>query len=526
MEDYINVNYTNLLYLYNLYMNTPQILTFKNKTDLRGSLIAIDSNFDLPFSIKRIFYIKDLDNLERGFHAHKKCEQILVSIQGNFTLILDDGKREYEFLLDKPNIGVHIPLFHWIKMKDFSKDCIILVICSYKYDEEEYIRNYGDFLNEIKNKNNKIANFSLKEQTTNLKKEILNKIENIIDKNEFTMGKDVSEFEEKFSRYNDSKYCIAVSNGCSALKIAIKSLCLKNPKVITQTNTYVAVPLVCEELNIPYDLIDIDDNLLMDLDKLENYLIENDNSDLDFIVLVVHLYGNCVDMEKLLEMKNKYNFKIIEDSAQAHGSMYKNKKLGSFGDLGCFSFYPSKNLGSFGEGGAIITNNEQYNNYCKLYRNYGSIEKYKWEIIGANERMHNIQGGILNVKLKYLDNWNDCRNKLADIYYNNIIQNDRLRILKPIENCISNIHLFILIVEDRDNFKKYLEDHNITCAVHYPQPFYETEAYKHIILNNFEKMEFYKNKLLTLPMYPELSEESITYICEKINNYYNTENTL
>jgi len=506
--------------------NKPKILTFKNKTDLRGSLIAIDSEFDLPFDIKRIFYIKELDNLERGYHAHKKCEQILVSIQGHFTLILDNGEKEYEFLLDKSYIGVHIPLFHWIKMKDFSKDCIILVICSYKYDEDEYIRNYDDFLNEIeiKNKNNNIiVNFSLKEQTKNLKKEILNKIENIIDKNEFTMGKDVIEFEENFSIYNDSKYCIAVSNGCSALKIAIKSLELQNTKIITQTNTYVAVPLVCEELKIPYELIDIDDNLLMDLDKLEKYLITNNNSNFDLIVLIVHLYGNCVNMEKLLKLKNKYNFKLIEDSAQAHGSMYKNKKLGSFGDLGCFSFYPSKNLGSFGEGGAIITNNEKYSNYCRLYRNYGSIEKYKWEIIGANERIHNIQGGILNIKLKYLDDWNNHRNRLADIYYKNIVQNNKLRILKPIENCKSNIHLFILIVEERDKLKKYLEENNINCAIHYPQPFYETNAYKHFITNNFEKMEYFKNKLLTLPMYPELSEESIKYICEQINKFYKLE---
>jgi dTDP-4-amino-4,6-dideoxygalactose transaminase len=501
-------------------MNNPQILTFKNKTDLRGNLIAIDSEFDLPFNIKRIFYIKELDNLERGYHAHKKCEQILVSVQGNFTLILDNGQKEYIFFLDKSYIGVHIPLFHWIKMKDFSKDCIILVICSYKYDEEEYIRNYGDFLNEIQNKNNRIANFSLKKQTINLKKEILNKIENIIDKNEFTMGKDVIEFEENFSNYNDSKYCIAVSNGCSALKIAIKSLELQNTKIITQANTYVAVPLVCEELKILYDLIDINDNLLMDLDKLEEYLIINNNSNFDFIVLIVHLYGNSVNMEKLLELKKKYNFKLIEDSAQAHGSSYNNKKLGSFGDLGCFSFYPSKNLGSFGEGGAIITNNEKYSNYCKLYRNYGMIEKYKWEIIGANERMHNIQGGILNIKLNYLEQWNNNRIELAKIYYENIKENDNLRILKPIYNCVSNIHLFILIVNNRDELKNYLEKNKILCAIHYPQPFYYTDAYKHIEINNCEKMEIYKDKLLTLPMYPELEKSDVLYVCEKINEFF------
>ena len=177
----------------------------------------------------------------------------------------------------------------------------------------------------------------------------------------------------------------------------------------------------------------------------------------DYIIIVVHLYGNSVNMERLQTLKEKFKFKVIEDTAQAHGSSYNNQKLGTIGDIGCFSFYPSKNLGAYGEGGAIVTNNEAYAKFCKYYRNYGSVEKYQWEIIGANERMHNIQGGILSIKLDYLDEWNLYRNKLAKLYYENIKQNDKLLIVKPIENCISNIHLFVIIVENRDELKTYLE---------------------------------------------------------------------
>jgi dTDP-4-amino-4,6-dideoxygalactose transaminase len=501
-------------------MNKPAYITFKQNTDLRGSLTSIDSEINLPFDIKRIFYISKLDDMERGYHAHRKCEQILIPICGSFNLVLYDGVEEKEFLLDQSHIGIYIPLFHWLKMKDFSKDCIILVICSYKYDESEYIRDYNEFKNEVSKMTfGKINNFSLNTQTKTIKREVIHKIEDIIEKNEFTMGRDVLEFEENFAKYNNTLHCVAVSNGCSALKIAIKSLEVINMKVLTQANTYVAVPLTCEELNIPYELIDIDDNLLLDLNKLETYLIENRDSTYTFIVLVVHLYGNCVNMDRLMELKKTYNFKLIEDSAQAHGSTYKKQKLGTFGDLGCFSFYPSKNLGSFGEGGAIITNNDLYNKYCRLYRNYGSIEKYKWEIIGANERMHNIQGGILTIKLKYLDEWNSNRKKLANIYYETIKENDKLKILKPIDGCDSNIHLFILIVEDRDKLKQYLEEKNIQCAIHYPQPFYYTEAYKHVIVNHCDTMDHFKDKLLTLPMYPELSEDNVKLICEQINSY-------
>ena len=171
------------------------------------------------------------------------------------------------------------------------------------------------------------------------------------------MGDEVINFENKFSKYLGCKYTIGLSNGCAALKIAIKALQLKNPKVLTQANTYVAVPLVCEEGNIPYDIIDIDDNLLLNLDKLDIYLSNSNEDTTNFIIIVVHLYGNSIDWDKLQVLKEKYNFKIIEDAAQAHGSTFKHIKLGNLGDVGCFSFYPSKNLGAFGEAGAIVTNN-------------------------------------------------------------------------------------------------------------------------------------------------------------------------
>jgi dTDP-4-amino-4,6-dideoxygalactose transaminase len=496
-------------------------IKFKMNSDLRGKLIAIDSEFDLPFDIKRVFYIKDLDNLDRGFHAHRKCEQILIPISGSFTLTLDNGNSINEYFLDKPNEGIHIPLYNWLSMKEFTQDCIIMVICSYKYDEEEYIRDYNTFLQEVRKNSNpikkKIYNFSLKEQSKLLKRKILNNIEKIIDSTEFVMGSEVIKFENKFSEYNNVKYCIGVSNGCAALKIALKSLELKNPKVIVQANTYVAVPLICEELKIKYDLIDIDDNLLLDLDKLEEYL-KNYKENNELVLMLVHLYGNCVDMNKLLTLKKKYNFKLIEDAAQAHGSTFENKNLGTFGDIGCFSFYPSKNLGTYGEAGAVITNNKQYYEYCRRYRNYGSIRRYKWEILGGNERMDNIHGSILSTKLDYLDEWNNKRIKLAEQYFESLKEDD-IKILKPIKGCISNYHLFVILTDKRDELKKYLESKNIFTAIHYPNPFYESDAYKHIDSSQCLNMEKFKYKLLSIPIYPELKKEQIIYISNMINNF-------
>lgn len=495
-------------------------LHFKTNKYIGGELIAIDSEFDLPFDIKRIFYIKDLNNIERGFHAHKKCIQILVPIQGSFTLKLDDGFEKKEFNLNKSSEGILIPLFNYLTMSKFSDDCIIMVICSYKYDEDEYIRDYDVFLKEVEEqkKQKPIAIFSLNKQTQLIKKEVMTEIEKIIDNTAFVMGDDVIKFENEFTKFIGCKYTIGLSNGCASLKIAIKALQLKNPKVLTQANTYVAVPLVCEEANIPYDIIDIDDNLLLDLDKLDIYLGNCKEDTANFIIIVVHLYGNSIDWDQLKQLKGKYNFKIIEDAAQAHGSTFKNIKLGNFGDIGCFSFYPSKNLGAFGEAGAIVTNSTKYAEYARYYRNYGSLKKYEWEICGGNERMDNIQGVILNVKLKYLQNWNNKRIVIANIYKNNI-KNSKIRLLESINECESNYHLMIILSDKRDELKEYLEKNNIICAIHYPKPFYKTNAYKNKSYQYCEKMEKYENNLLSLPMYPELEHTKVLSICRIINKF-------
>ena len=207
------------------------MFSFKKNTDLRGELIAIDADIDLPFNIKRIFYIKNMDKLERGFHAHRKCVQVLVPIQGSFTLKLFDGVANSEFNLNKSNQGGLIPLYNWLSMSNFSKDCIIMVICSYKYDENEYIRNYNTFLKEAEEykKQQTIVNFSLNQQTQIIKKEVMIEIERVIDNTEFVMGNDVIKFENAFTKFIECKYTIGLSNGCAALKIAIKALQLKNP---------------------------------------------------------------------------------------------------------------------------------------------------------------------------------------------------------------------------------------------------------------------------------------------------------
>ncbi len=499
-------------------MNDIKIITFFKREDIRGVLIPIESYKDVPFNIERVFFIKNTDEHPRGFHAHMKTEQVLVPVSGSFKVELTDGKDMQTYNLTKDNEGLYFPVGIWLKMYDYSSDCIIFVICSYEYDEKEYIRNFGDFLKYRTRQEQSIKSiqrFDLQKQTKLIQKELYHSVKNVINNNAFVLGKDLQIFEDNFAKYIGAKFCVGCSNGTAAMVCALKALQLQpNDEVIVQSNTYIAAPLAIELCKLKIKIVDIDNTLHLDLDELEKNLTEKIK-----VVLIVHLYGGSADMGRLLELKRRYGFYLIEDAAQAHGSLYNGKKLGTFGELGCFSFYPSKNLGSFGEGGCITTNIEKYANYAKLYCNYGSKQKYVWEIKGSNERMHNIQAAVLNVKLQYLDYWNQQRNILAEIYNEQLSRISQITIPANNTKVYRNYHLYIILIENRDQLLEYLGEQNIHCAIHYPGTFYKSTAFQELNQLTF-KADEYKKKLLSLPMYPELSIKKVNKVCDTIHEYY------
>lgn len=494
-----------------------KFIQFNKRSDLRGSLIPIESYKDVPFNIERIFYIKNMDNLPRGFHAHKKSIQILIPIVGSFDIELTDTFETWRYHLDNDSIGLLVPTYVWLRMENYSDNCVILVICSYEYDENEYIRNYGDFIKYQTDKNMMIKCFDLYDQHKNpaLASDIHKKLNVIIENNQFVLGSDLNLFEKRFAEYNEIKYCIGVSNGTSAIICALKALNLEpNSEIIVQSNTYIAAPLAIDACGHRIKIIDVDETLNIDLNILEKVLSKNTKA-----VLIVHLYGGCPDMHRLLKLKDIWGFYIIEDAAQAHGSTFSGQKLGTFGDLGCFSFYPTKNLGCFGEGGCVITNNIDYYNFIKKYRNYGSKEKYDWEIKGSNERMHNIQAAVLNAKLDYLDIWNNNRKILASIYDKELHNIDEIIIPKchPLLN--RNYHLYVILADKRDELVTYLKNKNIQTAIHYPNTFYKSDAFKDLNKYTFNADKI-KDKLISLPMYPELTKDQVLKVCFEIKKFY------
>jgi len=494
-------------------------IKFNAITDERGTL-SFTQNDQLPFDIKRIFYLTNLSGL-RGGHSHYVCEQILYCLNGSCDLYCTNGKKENNYLINNKSGGFYTPTNNWIEITNFKDNCILLVLCSHLFDKDDYCYDKKLFYKHINEKsspiNAKILLNNIVKHTSPFKNELLSKFDKILSNGQFTYGDETKEFESKFSKYINVNYCVSCNNGTSALILALQSLNLENnSEILIQTNPYVAdaIAIVNNKLNIKW--VDIDeDSLTIDIDKIEENITSKTK-----VILLVHLYGICCDMDKILELKNKYNLYLIEDCAQAHGSMWKNKKLGSFGDIGCFSFYPSKNLGAVGEAGCIVTNNNEFFNKINCLKVFGQKELFNYVFIGNNYKSSNLIMASLNLKLDYLDQFNEKRNNIASVYKNNIITNNNITLLKCNKYNYVNYHLFVIIVENRDKLMEYLTEHNIQCSIHYPNPLYLTEAYNKYLCK-YTTFNILSKKILSLPMYPEMEIHEIEYICNHINTFYN-----
>lgn len=357
----------------------------------------------------------------------------------------------------------------------------------------------------------------LKQSYNNIKDEINNSIQCVLDKGNYILGEEVIKFENNFAKYCGINHFIGLANGTDALDIALQALELDNEsEIIVQGNTYIATCLGVIHNNYKLVLCDCDENTYqISIDDMENKITNKTK-----VLILVHLYGLVSNMDEIINFCTRHNLILIEDVAQAHGAEWKEKKVGSFGLMSCFSFYPGKNLGAYGDAGGIGTNNNELNNKIRMIRNNGSIIKYQHDIIGRNSRLDTIQASILNVKLKYLDENNIKRKYNAELYNKYL---DKLYIKTPfiIENSNPVYHLFVIRAKYRDELQNYLKDKGIETLIHYPIPCGETIALKNInIISPINCINISK-EIVSLPMYPELNEEQIKYICTNINNFYN-----
>ena len=363
----------------------------------------------------------------------------------------------------------------------------------------------------------KIANNKLAPQYKMFKEEYLKKVEEVLDSGWYVLGNEVKQFEEEFAKYNGAKHCVGVASGLDALILAFEALNLnEGDEVIAPANTYIASIMGFTRNGLVPKFVEPDEFYNLDASKIEEAITEKTKA-----ICVVHLYGQIANMPKIMEIAKKYNLYVVEDCAQSHGAMINGKKCGTWGDVGCFSFYPTKNLGAFGDGGAIITNNEKIADEVRMMRNYGSRKTYYFEKVGYNSRLDELQAGLLRVKLKHLDQLTNERRKDAYRYINEI-KNPKIKLPKlSFGNDGHVFHLFVIEVEDRDDFMNYCDKCGIGLKIHYPQPPHLSQAYAYLGYHegDFPITEKMADHVVSLPLYNGLEKEEVDYIIDCLNRY-------
>ncbi|MEN8264156.1 MAG: DegT/DnrJ/EryC1/StrS family aminotransferase [Nitrospirota bacterium] len=360
----------------------------------------------------------------------------------------------------------------------------------------------------------------------------------------FIGGPMVEDFEREFSQYCDTKHCIGVGSGTDALRFALRAAGVQQGDiVITVPNTFIATTEAITQVGALPVFVDIDEETYnMNVEEVREYLevecvfneetgklIKRNTKSPVTAIVPVHLYGQMADMDPILELAERYKLIIVEDACQAHGAEYFSrkdgqwKKAGSMGTVSAFSFYAGKNLGAFGEGGAVTTNHDNIAHKVKMLRDHGQEKKYIHEIEGYNGRLDAIQAGILGVKLKYLSGWNEQRRERAEKYNELLSDLDEIKVPYEPEWTKTVYHLYVIRVRDRHDLQRYLSENGIATGLHYPVPLHLQKAYSNLgyTKGSFPLSEKAASEILSLPMYPGLSEKQQQRVVEKIKEFRN-----
>ncbi len=356
----------------------------------------------------------------------------------------------------------------------------------------------------------------LKKQYQEIKDEILTEVGQALDGMQLFLGKNVQAVEADFAAYCGAEFGIGVGSGTDALHIAIRA-CGIGPgdEVITTANTFIATVEAIILAGARPVFADIDpETYNIDTTQIEKLI--NDRSS---AIIPVHLYGQPANMEPVRELAKAHNLKIIEDSCQAHGAEYKGKRTGSLGDAGCFSFYFTKNLGAYGEAGMITTSDPGFAEQCRMLRDHGQNAKYYHAVMGVNGRLDEIQAAVLKVKLPHLDEWIENRRSIAQAYNKGLPS----QLIKPVEMPWAKhvYHLYVVRTPERDKLKEWLDSKGIGAGMHYPVPIHLQEAWRRYGGEEYSLpvTEKLTKEIISLPIYPELSEEEVNYICECTREY-------
>ncbi|OYQ63080.1 erythromycin biosynthesis sensory transduction protein eryC1 [Pseudanabaena sp. SR411] len=354
----------------------------------------------------------------------------------------------------------------------------------------------------------------LKTQYLSIKDEIDTAVLKVLDSTQFILGSEVAALEAEFANYSQASFGIALNTGTSALHLALLAAGIgAGDEVITIPMTFVATTAaICYTGATPV-FVDIDPvTYTIDVTQIEQAITGRTKA-----ILPVHLYGQSADMDPILEIARRHNLVVIEDAAQAHGAEYKGRRVGSIGDIGCFSFYPGKNLGAYGEGGMAVTNNPEYDQTMRMLRDWGQEKRYHHVLKGYNYRMDGIQGAILRVKMRYIEAWTEARIACA-ANYNELLAESGLGLPSALPHNRHVYHIYAVRSPQRDALQQSLQAHDIQTGIHYPIPVHLQKSYSELghKVGDFPHSEAVANEVLSLPMYPELPIESQTQVAKAI----------
>ena len=347
--------------------------------------------------------------------------------------------------------------------------------------------------------------------------EINHAISKVIQEADFILGREVRLFEEEFAAFCDVPYAVGVDSGTSALELALRAFDIgSGDEVITAANSFIASALGVSHAGAKPVLVDVDPyTYTLDVTAIERAITRRTKA-----ILPVHLYGHPAHMDPIQQLADKHGVMVIEDACQAHGARYKGKRVGSLSHAAAFSFYPGKNLGAYGDGGMVVTNDKKVANRLEMLRNYGQKEKYKHLFRGYNRRLDTMQAAILRVKLRYLEKWNAARRWNASLYQKHL---EGSGVVVPGEagGAESVWHLYVIRTEQRDQLKDHLVSKGINASIHYPVPIHLQPAYQDLghKRGDFPVTEAYAEKILSLPMYAELTGRQIEFVAQTISEF-------
>jgi dTDP-4-amino-4,6-dideoxygalactose transaminase len=356
----------------------------------------------------------------------------------------------------------------------------------------------------------------LKTQYLSIKEEINTAVLQVLDSTQFILGQEVVAFEKEFAAYCNTDYAIALNTGTSALHLALLAAGIgAGDEVITVPFTFVAtVAAICYAGATPV-FVDVDPvSYTIDVTQIEQAITPRTKA-----ILPVHLYGQPADMQPIMEIARRHGLVVIEDAAQAHRAEYKGQRIGSIGDIGCFSFYPGKNLGAYGEGGAIVTSNPEYAHRITMLRDWGQEQRYHHVMKGYNYRMDSIQGAILRVKLRYLDQWTEARRTHA-AQYDQLLVNSGVKTPTVMPYSHHVYHIYAVRTKQRETLQQKLSEQGIQTGIHYPIPVHMQTGYADLgyKLGDFPNSELVAKEVLSLPMYAELSPEQVQTVATVLQN--------